>query len=230
MIFQLQISNMVKIEVIISCKESRQSHSRTDKKTGQEHTHTTKLKFFNKEDVEINVVRCDYFCNCNETHNETDHDTLDQIKEIMKNYDEDNIDKIKELIENDKCVKIYKKICKIDDDGVLFAKINKIINGDNEDSNEDDVITKFPFAVRFTEIDGAYIANIHVANNNAEDLYITINEETDAFCCSRGSYNYTVPKQLSLTSPSKIGNYFDEYENCWHYKKGWDNKYTKSLF
>jgi hypothetical protein len=225
---------MVKIEIIIKCKESTQSWSRTDKKTGQEHTHTTKQKFFNKEDIEINVESCGYFCNCNDKKNESDDNTLDQIKEIMKDDDEDNVSynigKIKELIENDKCVKIYKKICKIDNDDVLFGKINKIINGDNEDDNEDDVVTKFPFAVRFTEIDGGYIANIHTANNNAENLYITIAEETDAFCCSRGSYEYSVPKQLSLTSPSKIGNYFDEYENCWHYKKQWDNTYKSSWY
>jgi len=175
------------------------------------------------------------------------------------NYDDadekinDKLQKIEKIIEGNKYAQIRaildacNSVC---DTHEKYNKIKLVIGSsgnDNSDPNEgnisfsesddndyeDDipVVKQYPFAVDFVEKNNKYIAKIHATNDLVNDIYITVQDGEDGFCCSPATNVYKIPKQLTLVPPFKKGYLFEDYNYGIRYKKqyGSSSKYIYDI-
>ena len=171
-------------------------------------------KFNAKDDVEITVTSCDYGCNCNCNSQSTD----DEEEEI--------INKIKVILDNDD----YSDTSKL-------VKITKIVyennkshdgsnNGSEDESNNGSInnitLSNYPYVKKFIKMDdNTYTALMHIKNDVImENIYVSQKTDSDDYWTfSPTTYRETIPKDLSLTCPNNISDFFESYDTYNIYKK-----------
>jgi hypothetical protein len=205
--------------------------------------------------VEICDYYCD--CNNTDKNTNKNTGSLEKIEKLVEPYisgygfndtvECDKIDdilgKIMKLIENNKYARIQ-KVLSYEYDGChrKYDCIKDIINdnsdypepdisfddsNDSDNTNKDKIVTTYPFASDFEEIDEKYVATQHVANRILDDIYITIVDNSDGFCCSHGTYEHEEPVQLSAVPPVKIDDIFSHYDSVAKYRKRYGPEYER---
>ena len=185
---------MTRIEITVKLVTSitKQTHCR---RNGTTEDYDFRSTVFDTDNVTISITPGDYNCSYDSTKDEKDNliDEIDVILQDDNEYDDSKLQKITTLI-------------------------NKFKNNELDNESETNVVSAYPYIAKFIKIDDdIYKAVIHVDITDIKKIYISTETHTDQYGCSCfcPSFSETIPKNLSITCPNDILDYFESYD-CYY--------------
>lgn len=172
----------------------------------------------NYDNIELKAQLCDDNCACKSLFS-TNIAIFGKIKEIMSDeYKSYTVDKVENLIKNNKYIRIQKVLDKQEENHDKYYEIQSIIN------DEDNDVTTHKHVVNFEEIweNGKFIAQIHIIDELADKLYVTIQSGWDDL---NANHYCHIPIQLSIINPTKCKDGIKDYKTYLEFHKIDDGSY-----
>ncbi len=186
--------------------------------TTSKHGNSKFYQEMNYDNIKLETKLCNSICTCKSLFS-TNTAIFVKIEEIMNDeYDSSTITKVEDLIKNNKYINIQKILDGQGEDREKYCEIQSIINDKNND------VATHKHVVNFEQIweNGKYIAQIHIIDELADKLYVTIQSGWDDL--NPNIYRH-IPIQLSIINPKKCKDGVKNYKTYLEFHKLDDGSY-----